>query len=360
MKFRPSNHIVLLSALSIVVVYSIWVQHTANRIGDIQKKRAIERFETRLKTLIKNSSPQKYHILVFADPEASKRYRPNTETLRCYASIHNHTFQVQDAEHPNCSDVEQFFFRRLCAAYQYMHTIPSNDYILALDGDNAVVNNKHRISKWTQGMKDVYFYHRFHNNEVAASSYMIRNTQYGRQFLRDWYSLHHGRFHLHGYSGMNSDNGALHWLLGQRIPQSMPAPCESLGRAGRDYYGFVACIQRTLAKSCQSDAWNHIHIYPHAKGWTHDGWVVNYRWSNSTFMHHAMKNPPIQRNEFGHDYDSYIMPKRACKDSFIKDSHYVEEDALHRLLHQAANKLKTHRQHLGYDENSCVLKLEDE
>lgn len=78
-----------------------------------------------------------------------------------------------------------------------------------------------------------------------------------------------------------------------------------------------------------------IEILGHGRGWAYDGWLVKYFWSDSTFMHHAMKNPPI-----GGENNGRIMPMRSVRDcppfpDRTRDFYYASEQVLAEMLEQA-------------------------
>ena len=125
---------------------------------------------------------------------------------------------------------------------------------LVLDGDHAVINPIHRLEDfYSRGWnKDVVHGLRFHNNEIMAGYFFMRNTAWSRQYLREWMLLYpHGN---HDFGGANGDNGALHWLLLHRLADSSVSgwdECRKMGEdtTSRKYKAFVACCHAVLAKT---------------------------------------------------------------------------------------------------------------
>jgi hypothetical protein len=79
-------------------------------------------------------------------------------------------------------------------------------YAVAMDGDVAVVNPNHCIEDYIDSNASVIFYERFHTFEIAACTFIVKNDEYGYEFLMDWARYSSKVPHV---SWSNSDNGAL-------------------------------------------------------------------------------------------------------------------------------------------------------
>jgi hypothetical protein len=237
-------------------------------------------------------------LVVNGDLAHATKYQANVHSLKCYSQIHGYAFGLHNISQACTIVTHRFFFARHCVVGEQMVAHPEVEWFLVLDADNAVVSPHLRLEKFIDNSKDIIHFLRFHNNEVSASSYMVRNTAYGRDYVAAWVGLNDDAKATHSYSGMNHDNGALHWLLLHKLACSTTSgwsTCIQKGQAGKDYWAFVRCFHNTLANSkCQGMDWSRIGIIGHGKAWAYDGWVTRYAWNrNATLIHHAMKNPPM-------------------------------------------------------------------
>jgi hypothetical protein len=227
---------------------------------------------------------------------------------------------------------------------------PEIEWFLVLDGDVAVINPvDHKVEDYIgSGEQDLVFGMRYHNNEIAAAYFMVRNSRYGRDFIEEWYKLADRR----SYGGMNHDNGALHWMLLHRLvpPARQDPQCLRLG-ASTDYLNsyapFVACVHRHLATTgCDTPLWRHVLIIPYMRSFAYDLWHTNDMWTKATFMQHDLKKP---RPEFA---QCPPYPDRS-----IGNPHFTSYENHHELLVKAAKEWQERRSQHGYDPNSCIFSM---
>jgi len=247
-------------------------------------------------------------ILIFGDTKAHEKYRWNTASLECYAGLQDYEVQWLFPTNKCKKKLDRIFFLKLCSVHEHMLTSTATEWFLVLDADNFVVNPNHRIESYIDYSKDVIHYLRFHNNEVAAGNYIVRNTAWGRNYIKEWFGYHDQS----KFSGMNEDNGALHFHLLHRLaPKTTNGwkECIHIGKHGNysNYPEFVTCFHHVVKQTgCVGMDWPHIRIRSIGTGWTIDDWAQNYRWSNSSFMHHAVKG----------DGNALHHTQFVCDDSF--------------------------------------------
>ncbi|KAK6036673.1 hypothetical protein COOONC_25822 [Cooperia oncophora] len=73
------------------------------------------------------------------------------------------------------------YLRRHCVV---AHILPNYHTVLYIDADMGVVNPKRRIEEYIDDNVEITFFDRFYNWEVAAGSYIVRNTKWAQNFLK--------------------------------------------------------------------------------------------------------------------------------------------------------------------------------
>eukprot|EP00122_Pirum_gemmata_P000534 Pgem_evm1s476 len=99
---------------------------------------------------------------------------------------------------------------------QYLQN--GNNYVLVLDADTAILNMTYNLEDFIYPGKDIHFYRRVHSTEIAAGNYLLKNTKWTRQFMKEWVDLRPElRSTHHSFSNNNHDNGALTFLFLQKF-----------------------------------------------------------------------------------------------------------------------------------------------
>ncbi|OEU23587.1 hypothetical protein FRACYDRAFT_267561 [Fragilariopsis cylindrus CCMP1102] len=184
-------------------------------------------------------------------------------------------------------------------------------WFLVLDGDIAVINSNHRIEEYIEASKngyngDVIHSLRFHNNEVLAYCYLVKNSKFGRDYIRSWAELYpekyvhqqlgeddDGRQLLH-YGGANSDNGALHWHLLHRLADDGVAGWEECRMAGQAANSSETDVTYSAFVTCFHDVVQQTHCNSYPTSWTArgGGWMAIWMAILGPFLYAAHYQKP--------------------------------------------------------------------
>ncbi|KAK0422921.1 hypothetical protein QR680_007867 [Steinernema hermaphroditum] len=228
-------------------------------------------------------------ILMIVDEKTDLReYLFALDSISCYAHMHEYAFNVvrDTLAWRRICPQSNIMFRRHCMV---AHMLNNHTWTLFLDADVGVINPNKLIEEWIDPSVDVIMYDRFYNWEVAAGSYLARNSTTAKTFLQSFANYEYRiPASFHGW-----DNGALHaflleWILPAHRHYSMPCfDVWTYSKSWDDLFTFEACIRAFLGKTppCKN-----IKILSKGTGWMRDGWLTMGRWSfDSDFMIHGWK-----------------------------------------------------------------------
>ena len=263
----------------------------------------------------------KYAIFTACDSSVCEMYQRNINTLRCYAKRHADyelaIFSEKDTHVQGGCTAKLMKFRRHCMLANFLESRQDIAAVLFLDSDSAVLDFNKRFEQFA--VKDLNFEIRFHNGEIACSPTIAKNTAYTRQFFKEWGAMHN--------FPLNEDNGALHQLILTRLENK-----DECFKQSKNYDEFRRCFVRVVnERNCDDDFWNNYATvaFP-LKTFSYDGWLTKYRYSDRTFIHHAMKNPPIAGNNEGR-----LMPdvlQHNCNLIKSNDDYYISVQEQEKIL----------------------------
>uniref|UniRef100_A0A914QJN0 Uncharacterized protein n=1 Tax=Panagrolaimus davidi TaxID=227884 RepID=A0A914QJN0_9BILA len=192
----------------------------------------------------------------------------------------------------------EFMFIRHCIVSKLLHR---HEWTLFLDADVAVINPLKLIDtfvKENEKVADIIFYDRFFNWEIAAGSYLAKNSNYSKKFLM---KLANTEFILpKSFNGR--DNGAIHWLFvkeffGNHTSQLNPNDCYSIwgiSKCYSDLFVYEACCRLIMGETRifhDLKGEGNVKLIPKGKGWMRDGWITDTKWSlKNDFMLHGWKH----------------------------------------------------------------------
>ncbi|CAJ0567138.1 unnamed protein product, partial [Mesorhabditis spiculigera] len=213
-------------------------------------------------------------------------YSQALSSMECYAKRQGYDYRlVEDKEYPMCKQ-KDFMFRRHCIVLQFL---PDYDFLVFLDGDMAVVNPDRRYEEWIDPNADLTLYERIGNWEFAAGSYIARNCEWTKEFLRlfaDYETQIPRSFH-------GTDNGALHIFIAEMLYPDLHEDlktCWEIYRKSRNYetlFIYEACVRNVMGFRRNVE---HLKIMPKGTSWVRDIWLTDSRWSREhDFMLHALQ-----------------------------------------------------------------------
>ncbi|KAL6732597.1 hypothetical protein Aduo_003343 [Ancylostoma duodenale] len=262
-------------------------------------------------------------IVTVMDNNSSKaKYETALTSMECYALQNKYAYMELNAmDYKSFCAHKDTTFQRHCIV---AHILEQNKFtwVLFVDSDIGVVNEKRRLEEFIKDGADIIFYERFFNFEVMAGSYFARRSKFAIKFLRGW-ADYESRLppNFHG-----RDNGAIHmWLTEVLVPGEPLIPtCWRLWRSTVNFETltrFTLCCREALKNSTSRD----IFVYKKGEGWARDSWLTNSYWSPARdFMFHARKeadkknfSAPQQRNlqgpEFWPWFDTLKSPLNITK-----------------------------------------------
>ena len=341
-------------------------------------------------------------IVQVSDDSSRSKLAHNIDNLDCYARLQGYELISANIDSECQQRTSDIHFQRQCTVQKLMKSAANSasslnsekqdHWFLVLDGDIAVINSNHRIEEYIEASNngyngDVIHGLRFHNNEVMAGFYLVKNSNFGREYIRSWAELYPEKYvnqlgdddgrQLH-YGGANSDNGALHWHLLHRLADDGVAgweECLTAGQAANSsetdvtYSAFVTCFHDVVKQTqCNGRDWDRIDILPRGRHVAVDGWPFGWQFSDRSFMQHTIKNPPMQIPAAHSIYRPKFVrgrwppPEFTCNHdnhdpySYRVDKFYVNETYFSALVQWADDlqKKKHNNNPRSRDDSSCV------
>ena len=341
--FDTKNIKIIVPKKSLALHYGMYGAHGSGNHVEVANTFDFKPFPVsianRAKSFLKNKKPvrpKEFAIIIVADHNAQTKYKDNIENVKCYADHYHYSVIVTDTD-STCKG--HFFFKKHCTVRNLMN---KHDFkwALVLDGDVAVVNFKRQLTEFVSDDVSVVHGIRFHNNEICACVYFVRNDDYGKAYLDDWVNS--------GYKGFNYDNGALHYILLDKLASGVSGKeeCKRNGQKSRDlnsYDQFVKCVHEVLSRStCE----RKVRIMENTE--MNPSWIAidsdrpKGTWTSTSFLHHAMKSP----------YQLRKAP--TCSRSYFEghtDEWFVSLDVYKKNLKDFWTNKK--RRDTGFQYNSC-------
>uniref|UniRef100_A0A183BQP3 Nucleotid_trans domain-containing protein n=1 Tax=Globodera pallida TaxID=36090 RepID=A0A183BQP3_GLOPA len=242
-------------------------------------------------------------LVVMKAEDLRTEYRLAHRTLQCYCAMKHYPLIVVDlsrnATLQELCPQKDFMFRRHCALSHWLADHPSVEWTLFLDADTAIINPNHLVEDYIpSGDIDLVFYERIFNGEIAAGSYLARNTEFTRKFLQYWANYYDEL----PWSWHGTDNGAIHavfmdYFCGKKDEihcSKRWAICWQLWRASTNDDGlrmFTDCVRSVLGKRNKlHDKNGNVKFLTNFRThWSRDAWLSGGKWCARDFFIHGWK-----------------------------------------------------------------------
>ncbi|KAG2450928.1 hypothetical protein HYH02_004201 [Chlamydomonas schloesseri] len=200
-------------------------------------------------------------IVTTISHEFVQKYGREVAALNCYAALHGYGFHLEIL---NPLPDRHLFQGRLQYLLKYL---PLYQWVVQLDADVIPLNYHRPMAELLDDSVAVMVVDR--DNGEAMSSYMVKNSVAGREFVEQQLALSTGKA-----SGANYDNGDLHEVLLQRVLAVAPEPdkarvAEVIKLRNTNYDAFIPAFREQLDKyrdklphiRVQRVGWGHIRSY---------------------------------------------------------------------------------------------------
>jgi len=246
--------------------------------------------------------------------------------------------------YPSCDRFQEFFFKKHCIISEYLGQ-QSPDFVAAvLDADVVATVLERGLEQWFDIGADIHFYERVWCFEIAAGNYLVKATNWARNFLMRWAEFSY--FQPDGFS--SSDNGAIHLHLIQTLQLKGANRCRDLYSKLDsyntshldDYFGFVSCAKQLLGPPRlwrTSDGgtiafWGKLHFF------VADGVYLGRVASNffGPVFHHGIKDNEVVTNHYYSSVDrcevnmeKALRTREKYSDFIVRQAKYLTGSLAH-------------------------------
>ncbi|GMT33600.1 hypothetical protein PFISCL1PPCAC_24897, partial [Pristionchus fissidentatus] len=175
------------------------------------------------------------------------------------------------------------------------------------------------LDKYVDPRFDVTLFDRFFNWEVAALSFLVRNTEVGRRFVRNFASW---EFKLPNVTAHGTDNGALHPYLMEMLapgPSRIKEVCYEIwnrSSSSRDLFKMEACTRTVIGDRVEFPE-HSLRILPKGKAWVRDIFLLSSAWADDDFMVSKLNFHATKEDNFRSFFADSDDPARKTDEQLI-------------------------------------------
>ncbi|CAJ0606323.1 unnamed protein product [Cylicocyclus nassatus] len=246
-------------------------------------------------TLAETKAIQNIAILSIINGGSDKaKYKTAMLSVQCYALQNNYTYlQLNGEDFKTICEQRHVLLQRHCIVAHILKTY-NFSWVLHVEADIGVVNEKMRIEEYIKEDVDLIFYERFFNFEIAAGSYFAKKSDFSVMFLRGWADY---EFRLP--KTFHNDNLLLQmWFVELLAPNApLTQTCWILWRNAlwknavklKSLWKIWSLHTLCCREALKSALTPHLFLYTKGNGWVRDSWLTNSHWSQKDFMFHDRK-----------------------------------------------------------------------
>ncbi|KAI6177820.1 hypothetical protein M3Y97_00949200 [Aphelenchoides bicaudatus] len=171
--------------------------------------------------------------------------------------------------------------------------------MLLIDKDMSVINPNHLIEEYLDPTADLIFYDLLSSHDIVINSYLVKNTEYARNFLLKW-SLHESSTNSETFHSVANHNVAFYEIYLDEFCFYCTYPerkrCKELWTSKK------TCNEINLYKTCSRELLGKREKFESGDGclvlrsnasngyWARDARITNSSWASTDFILQEFKS----------------------------------------------------------------------
>ena len=199
--------------------------------------------------------PNRYGNIAIVTLTTSGAYIENVvfnamQSIRCYAKIRGYVLYQMRLDGNNIIGLDDDIIKEKCRNYSLLwkrhciiaNMLPNFNYIIHLDADSGIINPYHCFEEYIIPGIDIFHLERAHSVEMQAGHYIVKNSNFSRQYLRQWYEYN---------KTFGTDNVVLHSVFSSHVLNKTAHIHCSDKRDKVPYFSWIRCFKDHMdGKEC--------------------------------------------------------------------------------------------------------------